>query len=332
MSNIEARLSELGISYATDARVSSTLLESRAKLVVSPDSTQVADLLPLLHDEQLPYTPLGSGSNSLLTGIETAPLETVIVNMKNLRNVRVDDQTGSLVTEAGIKISTVSGLSAKHGLTGLEFARDIPGTTAGAIATDAGHPIHNYAKLFAMEEIDFSRFPKDIRAVLRSVEVVGADGEMRDMTVEDLQMGNRTSILVQPDNTWFMLRANFQLSQGDQTLIDKTREVVCLGRKDMRCKNRDLNPHSVGRTLGFSFVLNHSNYAGVSANQLIATAGSIPDKLMMEGMYHSKATPNIICNTGSGTADGYLRIADTIQEAVAKDHGIEMPLEVRVIN
>ena len=331
MIEITSRLSILGIAFAQDAQVSSPLLRSRAKLVIFPASRQVPMLLPLLHDEQISYQPLGSGSNTLLTGTDASPLQTVIISMKGLREQRVDRREAQVTADAGVRISSVSGLSAKVGLTGLEFARDIPGTTAGAVATDAWHPIHNYAKLFDQEGIDFTGMPKNIRDVLTGVELVGSNGESVVMNSEELGMQDRSSLLTQPDNALFLLSAQFQLQPGDQELIDRTRSVVCLGRKKMRANNRENNPYSVGKTLGYSFVLNHPTYQGMSAMQLIATA-DLADEIQYNGMYHSKQTPNIICSTGSGTADGYLRVADRIREGVSKTHGIEMPLEVRVIN
>jgi len=59
--------------------------------------------------------------------------------------------------------------------------------------------------------------------------------------------------------------------------------------------------------------------------------GRLPETIMIGGMVHAKSTANIIGNTGSGSAEGYLRVADLIQEVVLKEHNIELPLEVRVV-
>lgn len=330
VSTIESHLSKLHIPYETNTAVYSTLLLSRAKLVIAPsDSHQVAELLPYLREEGIPYQACGCCSNTLLDGTDQTPVETALISTKNLS--RICEEDGQITAEAGVRVAALSKYAARTAMAGLEFACDIPGTIAGAVATDAWHPIHNYAAGFAQAGIELKGIPKHFNTVLTAAELVRADGEVVVMTPDELEMCNRSSRLAQPTNDLFLIRAHFALKTGNPEEIAKIREVVHLGRCAMRANNREKNPYSVGKTLGYSFVLNHPAYHGVSANTLIATADSLPDEMNIEGMYHSKATSNIICNTGSGTPDGYLRIADMIQEAVMKDHGIEMPLEVRVI-
>ena len=329
---LEAKLLHQGIEFATDAPVSNRLVASRARLVVSPRADQLPELISLFRDTDTAFTPYGSGSNTLLRGTDTNPLGTVLVTMDNIRGVRVDALMAKTTVGAGTPIAKASKYSAAEALAGLEFARDIPGTTAGAIATDAGHPILNYADRYTQVGIEVGTQRSDIRDVLAGVHVVDGSGTDSWMPVEALGMRDRRSRFLDADNDLIIAEAVFDLEAGDQTTIDKARTVVYDGRHAMRCRNRALNPHSVGRTLGFSFVLNHPSYGGVSAAKLIATAESLPPVVTVDGMTHSTATANIIANAGDGTPDGYLHVADIIQDAVAKDHGIAMPLEVRVIS
>lgn len=325
----EAHLSSLGVQYHVNARVCSPLLDGTAALVIKPDASQLPVLLPLLNEQQLPYQALG-GSNTLLTGTESAPLETVVISTKRMRGVTVTPER-LITAEAGAPIATVSKYAAAAALGGFEFAGDIPGTTAGAVATDAWHPIHAYAESFAHAGIDYTKLPKRIASIMLHAELVRPDGEKVIMTAQELEMANRTSMLMRDDNELFLAHAVFDLKAANPNEIALARAVVRNGRKAMRERNKAKNPYAVGRTLGYSFVLNHPDYGGRSAIDLISSSDCLPEVVSSEGMYHSKRTANIIGNIGRGTAEGYLRIADNIQQAVAKEHGIEMPLEVRIV-
>ncbi len=332
-SALETGLTTQGISYERNGCIQSTLLTSRADMVIHPNSPeQVEALLPMLMEANMPYHILGGGSNSLLTGTDKAPLQTVIIDTGRLKKVKVNGETGDVTAEAGVKIATVSRVSAQSQLSGLEFACGVPGSTAGAVVTDAWHPIHNYGDEFEVRKIDHTQIPKHMRTVLTGVDVIGSDGVIREMTTAELGMQNRSSIFLEPGNTLFLLRAKFHLTPGDQSLIEEVRDVVCLGRANMRKANKAKNKHSVGKTLGYTFVLNHPDYKGKSAMQLITESHSLPQFVSEKGMMHSKNTPNIVCNTGNGNPEGYLRIIENIQDAVRRDHGIEMPVEVRIIS
>jgi UDP-N-acetylmuramate dehydrogenase len=330
-STVEARLAELSIPFATEAAVHSTLLSSRAELVVIPDCTQMASLLPLLEDEGMAYKAHGAGSNTLLLGTDAAPIRTVLISTKHMRGVRADADTGIVEAGGGVNINAVSKFSARVALSGLEFACDVPGSTAGAIATDAWHPIHTYREAFRREGLDESTLPYHISSVLLDALLITPDGEQKTMTPGDLGLRNRTSRLLDDENRLILLSARFGLQPDDSQRIFQRRAVVCEGRREMRARNKSKNPHSTGRTLGYSFVMDHPGYDGRTATELIASSESLPPVLSVDGMFHSKTTPNIICNTGGGVPDAYLRIADQIQQAVADEHGVEMPLEVKII-
>jgi UDP-N-acetylmuramate dehydrogenase len=321
-------LGELGIHFVQDHTVRSSLLDGVAELVVVPEANQVSELFSLLHEMGVAYEPVGGATNTLLAGTPETPLQTVLISAKRMRHVQAIE--GGVMAGAGSHIAATSAYSAREGLSGLEFARDIPGTVAGAIATDAWHPIHAYADKFEQRGLDHTAFEKYMASALRYAEVVRADGETMHMTPKDLEMANRQSILTR-EGGLFIVRALFELPERDPADIEAARSVICQGRKEMRARNAANNPFSTGRTLGYSFVMNHPAYGGKTANELIATTGSLPDEIVTEGMLHSQATPNIICNTGNGTADGYLKIADQIQSDVDEEHGVELALEVRVL-
>lgn len=326
---IEACLTELQVSYTTNARVRTPLLDGVAEIEITPAGEQVPDLLACLAQEGLPYHVVGGGSNTLMTGTPGAPARTPVISTKKIRGI---SQNGERITVgAGTPIAAVAKFAGRRALSGLEFARDIPGTTAGAIATDAWHPIHSYAQGFEDAGLNHTSFNKYISALLLHADIVSSDGAMVAMTSEDLEMANRSSRLLRPSCDLFLVRATLGLERGEQSTIDTAMGVIHRGRKEMRDRNRARNVHAVGKTLGFSFVLDHESYGGKSAAQIIAETDALPEVLDSQGMQHSKQTPNIIGNTGNGTAEGYLRIVEQIQETVASEHGIALPLEVTIL-
>lgn len=330
---IETRLKENSIHFESNAPVSTTLLKAVAELIIVPECIeQIPLLLSILREFGRNYHIHGCGSKSLMMGTADNPLKTAIIKTNQLNLVQVDHPRAIIKAQAGLSIAMLSRVSAANGFTGLEFAMDIPGSTAGAIATDAWHPVHAYADLFEKENLKFDNLAKYIRDILIGVTLVDTTGNQIQLSAAELEMRDRKSILLKPDNPWFLSNAIFQLSEEDPNSIKKARKIISKGRKRMRARNKAKNPFSVRKTLGYTFVSKHPIHRDSSAIELIGSAGSLPSTIEIEGMMHSQETPNIIANTGSGTPDGYKRIADRIKEAVLADHGIELPLEVLIVN
>lgn len=329
---IEKKLTEQGISFQTNASVHTPLLKAAAELVVIPtNAEQVASALAILKASGRKHYILGGGTKSLVLGTDDHPSKTAIIKTKHLNGIKIDEKTGAIEVGAGASVCTTSRLSAAQALTGLEFATDIPGTIAGAVATDAWHPIGSYEDLFDLRGLTSNMFNFHFKDILRTALVVDSTGHEKTLTAEELQMRDRKSILLEEGNEWFLLNAVFQLATGNLEVINRAREVISAGRKRMREKNKAKNPFSTKSTLGYTFVLKHPLYGQKTASQLIAETESLPEKIVIDGMVHSQGTPNIIANMGSGTADGYRRIADSIKAAVFAAHNIEMPLEIKVV-
>ncbi|NCO11936.1 MAG: hypothetical protein COZ34_02350 [Candidatus Pacebacteria bacterium CG_4_10_14_3_um_filter_34_15] len=330
-STIQRELEKAQITFELNGAISTTLLKAFAELTIIPKRIdQVPKILSILATNGNDYHIHGGGSKSLLLGTHNSPLKTPVIDISKLNGVEVDARTGIIKAMAGSSISRVSRMSADSSLTGLEFARDIPGSTAGAVATEAWHPIHKYKDLFDLEKLEFSQLIKYLKDILVIVNLTNEVGDEISLTADGLEMRNKSSLLLKPGNTMFLLSAVFQLAEEDPELIEKARAIISAGRKRMRARNKQLNPHSVGKTLGYTFVSEHSAYKKSSAADLIKTS-DLPKTLNFEGMHHSNETPNIISNTGNGTPQGYLKIAEIIRKAVFVAHNIELPLEIKIV-
>lgn len=328
---IQAALTEKGIPFSVNAAVHTTLLRAFAQLVIVPKSVdQIPEILAVLEACGLKHHVHGHGSKTLMLGTLTHPAETPVIKTSHLAAVKVDKSHGLIHAQAGIPISKVSACATSNSLSGLEFATDIPGSTAGAVATDACHPLSGYGDLFLEQEIEFSKLAQYLRDILVIAYLVDASGTQTVLNAHQLEMRDRSSILLH-DPRWILTSATLQLTDDDPAQIKARQEIISAGRRRMRARNEEKNRASVGKTLGYTFVLNHPSYHGRSASQIIASTTSLPEEIRRGGMVHCINTPNIIANTGNGTGEDYLAIAETIKEAVLHEHGLELPLEVRVV-
>lgn len=328
---IQAALTEKEIPFSVNAAVQTTLLKAFAQLAIAPKSVdQIPDILAILEAFGLEHHVHGHGSKTLMLGTVDHPAKTPVIKTNHLAEVRVDTQNGLIHAQAGIPISKVSARATSLSLSGLEFATDIPGTTAGAVATDACHPLSGYEDLFAEQGIESSGLVQYLRDILVVACLVDVSGTQTVLNAQQLQMRDRSSILLH-DPRWILTSATLQLFDDDPAQIKARQEIISAGRRRMRARNEEKNQASVGRTLGYTFVLNHPSYRGKSASQIIASTASLPHQIRRGDMIHCLSTPNIIANTGNGTAEEYLSIAEMIREAVLREHGLELPLEVRVV-
>ncbi|MHB8961823.1 MAG: UDP-N-acetylmuramate dehydrogenase [Saccharofermentanales bacterium] len=107
-----------------------------ADLVFSAASASELVFAHQLADESgLPVTVLGNGSNILVSdkGIRG------VVILLGMDMAQMTSEGGGLITaQAGALLSAVSRFAASQGLTGMEFAGGIPGTTGGAVYMNAG--------------------------------------------------------------------------------------------------------------------------------------------------------------------------------------------------
>ena len=106
-----------------------------ADWLVEPDTEgQLAEIIRLCREQQVPWYILGNGSN-LLVG-DKGFHGVMIVLGKNWNQVEITGQT--IRAGAGALLYTVAKQALAASLTGLEFASGIPGTIGGAVVMNAG--------------------------------------------------------------------------------------------------------------------------------------------------------------------------------------------------
>ena len=106
-----------------------------ADYFVTPSGTdEIAEIVRLCRDEDVPYYVIGNGSN-LLVG-DKGYRGVIIQIYKNMN--RIDVQGREIHVQAGALLSRTAAAACEAGLTGMEFASGIPGTLGGAVRMNAG--------------------------------------------------------------------------------------------------------------------------------------------------------------------------------------------------
>ena len=198
---------------------------------------------------------------------------------------------------AGYSLARLSQEAADRGLTGLEFARGIPGTVGGAVVMNAG--AHGGS----------------IQDILEEVTILTPDGEVQQIAKQDIQFGYRECSL---RDQVIVLAGVFRLKAGDPDVIQATMSENLAKRKAAQPLELP-NAGSVFR-----------NPPGDSAGRLIEEAGWKGKRL--GGAQVSSKHANFIVNQGNATARDVLALIREIQKDVHHQFGVELKTEVRYIS
>ena len=263
-----------------------------AEAVYWPDrEDELREIWLKCQKEGVPLRLFGRGSNVLfpdegLTGL------TVIST--GLAGAIWTDQ--SVKVGAGYSLARLSQEAADRGLTGLEFARGIPGTVGGAVVMNAG--AHGGS----------------IQDILEEVKILTLQGEIRNLRKEDIQFGYRECSL---RDQAFVLEAVFRLQDGDPDRIHQIMSENLAKRK----ASQPLELPNAGSVF--------RNPPGDSAGRLIEEAGWKGKRL--GGAQVSSKHANFIVNLGNATALEVLTLIREIQKEVHRKFGVELKTEVRYI-
>ena len=131
----------------------------------------VRALTAFLHEQAVPFTILGRGSNIIAAD---EGYDGVILGFgADFAHIGLAD--GYLVCEAGASLKDVCLYALEHSLGGLEFAYGIPGTVGGALYMNAG------------------AYGGEMDQVVYSAEVLESDGTIRVIEREELELAYRHS-------------------------------------------------------------------------------------------------------------------------------------------
>lgn len=264
-----------------------------AELFLKPEAGQIGDIIYLCRQNGMPYVVLGNGSNLLVADSGIAGVVIEIGN--NLSNISIDKN--KIIAGAGATLSNCAQAAAQKGLSGMEELAGIPGSIGGAVTMNAG------------------AYGGEIKNILSSVKVINQQGEMQILTVEELELGYRTSIIQQ--NHYIVVEAEFELCEGEESQIrQKMKEL-----SQRRIEKQPLDYPSAGST--FKRPPNH--FAG----KLIMDAGLAG--LRVGGAMVSEKHCGFIINYDHATATDIMNLIQLVQQKVFDQFQIWLEPEVLII-
>ena len=262
-----------------------------ADVFVMPKAFEVASVMKICKDFDEPVTVIGNGSN-LLDGDKG--ISGVVLNIgKNMREIEIEGDT--LKIEAGATLAAAASAAAKAGLSGLEFASGIPGTFGGAVVMNAG------------------AYGGEIKDVLVSVSVLDKDGQVKQLSKDELALSYRHSII--PKQGYLVLSGILKLKKDDPVAIKERMEEL----RKKRIEKQPLEYPSAGST----FKRPEGHFAG----KLIMDAGlsgfSVGDAAV------STKHCGFVINKGNATAAEICELMDKIVQIVEEKYQVTLEPEVK---
>lgn len=265
-----------------------------ADYFVMPRSTnEIKDTIALCKKAGVPYYILGNGSN-LLVG-DKGYRGVVIQIYKNLNEIRTE---GNIIyAQAGALLSKVAAEALSHSLKGFEFASGIPGTLGGAVMMNAG------------------AYGGEMKQVLKSATVLTQDGEVKTLSLEELKLGYRTSIVA--EKGYVVLEAVISLEKGDAEAIRTYMEEL----KEKRVTKQPLEYPSAGSTF--------KRPEGYFAGKLIEDAGL--RGFRVGNAQVSEKHCGFVINRGGATAAEVVSLMEQVADKVEESAGVRLEPEVKRI-
>lgn len=300
--SVTEQLPQLGLLQDEPMKKHTTFrIGGPADYYAEPDMSQISKLIEMAKACDMPVTVIGNGSNLLVGDKGIRGL--VIGIGKGLSEIDVTEAVAQqstaqdLTAGAGAILAAVAAKAAEASLSGLEFASGIPGSVGGAVVMNAG------------------AYGGEIKDVLIDATVLTADGELKTVTRDELDLSYRHSIV--PEKGYIVLSARFRLTPKPKDEIKSYMAEL----RTKRVEKQPLEYPSAGSTF--------KRPEGYFAGKLIMDAGlrgySVGDAQV------SEKHCGFVVNKGESTAADVLTLIKDVQETVLKQFGVKLEPEVKMI-
>ena len=265
-----------------------------ADILVKPRTEeQIAKVVKLLKEENVPYIVIGNGSNLL---VKDGGVRGVVIEISdNFNDFNID---GNIVNiQSGALLSFVGKAVLRAELKGFEFAAGIPGTLGGALAMNAG------------------AYGGEMKDIVKSVRLMDTDGNILDFTNEQMEFSYRRSILSRTD--YIVLSAQIELENGSYDEIKATMADFT----QRRVTKQPLSLPSAGSTF--------KRPEGHFAAKLIDDSGL--RGLTLRGAQVSEKHCGFVVNLGNAKAKDILDLMYIVKSTVKAKYGITLEEEVKIL-
>ena len=261
--------------------------------IVPTEIEEIRAVVSLCEEMGMPYYVIGNGSNLL---VADKGFRGVILQIyKAMNQVKIE---GNVITaQAGASLAQIAKEALEHALTGFEFAAGIPGTLGGAVRMNAG------------------AYGGEIKDIRTKATVLTKEGEVVELSKEELEFGYRTSIIERTGQ--IVLKAEIELSPGK-------REEIKAVMDDLRKKRVSKQPLEFP-SAGSTFKRPEGHFAG----KLIQDAGL--KGFRIGGAQVSEKHSGFVINTGNATASDVVELMRQVNEKVTDMFGVSLEPEVRRI-
>ncbi|MBQ6975664.1 MAG: UDP-N-acetylmuramate dehydrogenase [Selenomonadaceae bacterium] len=266
-----------------------------ADVLIFPSTVaEVAAVIKLTEEFNLPCTILGNGSNVLILD---RGIRGVVVKFsdKFFGNIRVDGT--KIFAGAGALLKDVSNFAATNSLSGLEFAVGIPGSIGGAVYMNAG------------------AYGGEMKNIIAKVTAISKSAEILTFDAESLCLGYRQSIFQQ--NGCAICEVELNLTQGNFDEIKNLMDDFTQRRQT----KQPLEFPSAGSTF--------KRPKGYFAGTLIDKTGL--KGLKVGGAMVSEKHAGFVVNAGGATAQDVLNLIEEVRRRVNEVHGVTLTPEVRIL-
>ncbi len=264
-------------------------------LFKADNAEELRQVITYLNGEDIPYFPIGRGSNLLIKdkGIEglvillTGPLATIKPE---------NDDDLKIMTGAGLPLLELMSYCRTSCRGGFEYFAGIPGTVGGAVIMNAG------------------AFGQEFGDRVVEIHIITPEGRLEIRDKAQLRFTYRHFEIEQGA---IIIRARLKADRETQEVVTERISNYLKKRK----KNQPLDYPSAGSV----FKNPPDDYAG----RLIENTGLKGKKI--GGAMISEKHANFIINTGDAMAKDVLDLIDLTQAEVKKQTGIELKTEIKVV-
>ena len=260
-------------------------------LILPQTAEEIADVVKLCRQEEIPWYIVGNGSNLLVA--DEGVRGVVIQLLRNFNQIQVEGC--QIRMQAGAQNAAVAKRALDASLTGFEFAAGIPGTIGGAVVMNAG------------------AYGGEMKDILKEVTVLDQNGMIRTIPAEELELGYRTSIIARKG--YVVLEAVIVLKTGDQKEIKAAIDDL----KEKRVTKQPLEYPSAGSTF--------KRPEGYFAGKLIMDAGL--RGFSVGGAQISEKHCGFVINKGNATAKDVTELMDETKKIVMEKFGVALEPEVK---
>ena len=281
-----------------------------ADYYAEPDVSQISKLIEIAKACDMPVAVIGNGSNLLVgdkgirglvigigKGLSAIEVTEAVAQQSTAQDLTAQGNGRIITAGAGAILAAVAAKAAEASLSGLEFASGIPGSVGGAVVMNAG------------------AYGGEIKDVLIDATVLTAEGELKTVTRDELDLSYRHSIV--PEKGYIVLSARFRLTP-------KPKEEIKSYMAELRTKRVQKQPLEYP-SAGSTFKRPEGYFAG----KLIMDAGlrgySVGDAQV------SQKHCGFVVNKGEATAADVLTLIKDVQETVLKQFGVKLEPEVKMI-